>query len=404
MVHYVLGDIVTEISERENNPSNSSYERFVGLEHYVSGEVEIDNYGSTSNLNSAMKVFKFGDILVARRNVYLKRASVVYFDGLTSGDSIVLRAKDETIGRILPFILNTDDFWDYADRYSDGTMSKRLSPKVLKQYEFDLPEDNLEQFADTLWAMVDVKKSYQTLLKQTDELVKSQFIEMFGDPDKVILETEYKVSDVADVQVGLVIKPTRFYSDVPTPYPAFRSLNVGSMEVRDSDWIYFTEKGMEENQRTIAHTGDVLVVRSGYPGTSCVVTPEYDGRNVVDLIIAHPDTSKILPEFLCAYTNFPHGKMQIEANQRGVAQKHFNVSLYNSMKIVVPDLDKQHEFVKILKQSDKSKEIQYLDISSIDNSSKTVTGLTTSVAREWKMAQKPVMHQLFKKQSCSKRR
>ena len=355
MVHYVLGDIVTEISERENNPSNSSYERFVGLEHYVSGEVEIDNYGSTSNLNSAMKVFKFGDILVARRNVYLKRASVVYFDGLTSGDSIVLRAKDETIGRILPFILNTDDFWDYADRYSDGTMSKRLSPKVLKQYEFDLPEDNLEQFADTLWAMVDVKKSYQTLLKQTDELVKSQFIEMFGDPDKVILETEYKVSDVADVQVGLVIKPTRFYSDVPTPYPAFRSLNVGSMEVRDSDWIYFTEKGMEENQRTIAHTGDVLVVRSGYPGTSCVVTPEYDGRNVVDLIIAHPDTSKILPEFLCAYTNFPHGKMQIEANQRGVAQKHFNVSLYNSMKIVVPDLDKQHEFVKILKQSDKSK-------------------------------------------------
>lgn len=182
MVHYVLGDIVTEISERENNPSNSSYERFVGLEHYVSGEVEIENYGSTSNLNSAMKVFKSGDILVARRNVYLKRASVVYFDGLTSGDSIVLRPKDETIGRILPFILNTDDFWNYADQHSDGTMSKRLSPKVLKKYEFDLPEENLEQFADTLWAMVDVKKSYQKLLKQTDELVKSQFIEMFGRP------------------------------------------------------------------------------------------------------------------------------------------------------------------------------------------------------------------------------
>ena len=182
MVHYVLGDIVTEISERENNPSNSSYERFVGLEHYVSGEVEIENYGSTSNLNSAMKVFKSGDILVARRNVYLKRASVVYFDGLTSGDSIVLRPKDETIGRIIPFILNTDDFWNYADQHSDGTMSKRLSPKVLKKYEFDLPEENLEQFADTLWAMVDVKKSYQKLLKQTDELVKSQFIEMFGRP------------------------------------------------------------------------------------------------------------------------------------------------------------------------------------------------------------------------------
>ena len=220
------------------------------------------------------------------------------------------------------------------------------------------------------------QEEFAEFIRQSDKSkfngFKSQFIEMFGDPDKVISETEYKVSDVADVQVGLVIKPTRFYSDVPTPYPAFRSLNVGSMEVRDSDWIYFTEKGMEENQRTIAHTGDVLVVRSGYPGTSCVVTPEYDGRNVVDLIIAHPDTSKILPEFLCAYTNFPHGKMQIEANQRGVAQKHFNVSLYNSMKIVVPDLDKQHAFVKILKQSDKSKFELKQAIADIDNLSKAL--------------------------------
>lgn len=142
MIHYKLADVVKEISERENNPSTSIYERFVGLEHYVSGEVEIKKYGSTANLNSAMKVFRSGDILVARRNVYLKRASVVFFDGLTSGDSIVLRAKDKRIGKLLPFVLNTQEFWDYADKYSDGTMSKRLSPKVLLQYEFDLPDEN----------------------------------------------------------------------------------------------------------------------------------------------------------------------------------------------------------------------------------------------------------------------
>ncbi len=355
MQHYVLGDVITEISERENNPSNSEYERFVGLEHYVSGEVEIENYGLTANLNSAMKVFNSSDILVARRNVYLKRASVVYFDGLTSGDSIVLRPKNETIGRILPFILNTDDFWDYAEQYSDGTMSKRLSPKVLKQYEFDLPDDNLEQLADILWAMVDVKKSYQALLSKTDDLVKSQFIEMFGEPESVIKESEYTVADVAKVQVGLVIKPTRFYSEDGIGTPAFRSLNVGVMEIRDTDWVYFTDEGMKANPRTIAHTGDVLIVRSGYPGTSCVVTPEYDGRNVVDLIIAHPNKDKILPEFLCAYTNFPHGKIQIENAQRGVAQKHFNVSLYKRMRIVVPPLQEQYKFVELLQHSDKSK-------------------------------------------------
>ena len=140
MAHYKMSDVVTEVNERENNPANSKYERFVGLEHYVSGEVVIRNYGSTERLESTMKVFQAGDILVARRNVYLKRASTVDFDGLTSGDSIVLRAKDPEIGRILPFVLNTDAFWDFADQYSDGTMSKRLSPKTLMTFEFDLPD------------------------------------------------------------------------------------------------------------------------------------------------------------------------------------------------------------------------------------------------------------------------
>ncbi|MGM9682873.1 MAG: hypothetical protein ACI3XQ_04680, partial [Eubacteriales bacterium] len=91
MAHYKMSDVAVEVNDRENNPANSQYERFVGLEHYVSGEVIIRNYGSTQNLESTMKVFQSGDVLVARRNVYLKRAATVDFDGLTSGDSIVLR-------------------------------------------------------------------------------------------------------------------------------------------------------------------------------------------------------------------------------------------------------------------------------------------------------------------------
>lgn len=148
MKHYILSDIAEEISVRENNPSSSSYDKFVGLEHYETGEVEIHNYGKTDNLVSAMKIFQTGDILVARRNVYLRRASMVNFSGLTSGDSIILRAKKTIFAKILPFILNTEDFWIYADKYADGTMSKRLSPKTLLQYEFNLPDEHeLEQLA-----------------------------------------------------------------------------------------------------------------------------------------------------------------------------------------------------------------------------------------------------------------
>ena len=366
MTHYKMSDIAVEVNDRENNPASSKYDRFVGLEHYVSGEVIIRNYGSTENLESTMKIFQSGDVLVARRNVYLKRASMVDFDGLTSGDSIVLRAKNPVIGRILPFVLNTDAFWDFADQYSDGTMSKRLSPKTLMTYEFDLPdEDELEKFADLLWAANDARESYQALLRQTDELVKSQFIELFGDPE-LVLKSTHTVSEVADVQVGIVIKPTRFYADGVEGTKAFRSLNVGTMCVNDADWVYFSDDAMKETQRTVARTGDVLIVRSGNPGTSCVVTPEYDGCNVIDLIIAHPIKDKILPEYLCAFTNYPHGMNQIIGQQRGVAQKHFNVGLYNQMKIILPTLEEQRRFVAILKQTDKSKFVAYQETIFIE--------------------------------------
>ena len=177
---------------------------------------------------------------------------------------------------------------------------------------------------------------------------------MFGNADSVI-SSPYTVGDVADVQVGIVIKPTRFYSNDDTGTKAFRSMNVGPMTIRDNDWVKFTDEAMAENKRTITHTGDVLVVRSGYPGTSCVVTPEYDGSNVIDLIIAHPKKDIILPEFLCAFTNYPHGKNQIDNSQRGVAQKHFNVGMYKALKVLVPPMEDQKRFVAIMQQADKSK-------------------------------------------------
>lgn len=183
---------------------------------------------------------------------------------------------------------------------------------------------------------------------------QSQFIEMFGSPESV-MDSAHTIDEVADVQVGIVIKPTRFYADGNNGIKAFRSLNIGPMCIKDDDWVYFTEDAMKETQRTIAHTDDILVVRSGNPGTSCVVPPEYDGCNVIDLIIAHPNKEKVLPAYLSAFTNMPHGMNQINSQQRGVAQKHFNVGMYKDLKLILPSLDKQKQFVDFLKQSDKSK-------------------------------------------------
>lgn len=151
-----------------------------------------------------------------------------------------------------------------------------------------------------------------------------------------------------DVKVGIVIKPSQYYTDEEKGTPAFRSANVRENRIDDFDWVYLNCAGMENNSRSVVHTGDVLVVRSGNPGTACVVSEKFDGYNAIDILIAVPDRSKITSEFLCSYTNSPFGKNLIFKNKRGMALAHFNVKGYSGLPIRIPKLNEQIEIVRIL--------------------------------------------------------
>lgn len=150
------------------------------------------------------------------------------------------------------------------------------------------------------------------------------------------------------ISVGVVIKPTQYY--VPEGYgvKAFRSANVREGFINDNDWVYFSHEGHAINKKSHLKTGDVLIVRTGYPGTACVVTPEFEGSNAIDIVIARPDMDKIIPEYLCAYTNSHIGKSQVLDLQGGMAQKHLNVGAYQVLKINLPPLREQKKIAQIL--------------------------------------------------------
>jgi len=138
-----LGDLAIEILKRIDNPSESKNDRFVGLDNFVSGDILIKNWVTTKNLSSAAKEFKAGDVLFARRNPYLRRASVVNFNGCCSGDAFVLRENNEKIvPGFLSFIVNSSRLWDYAITNAAGTMSKRVKWRDLSKYELLLPPKN----------------------------------------------------------------------------------------------------------------------------------------------------------------------------------------------------------------------------------------------------------------------
>jgi type I restriction enzyme S subunit len=165
-----LGDIAIDVNVRVANPSQSAYERFVGLEHIISGELKISSWSGTDALTSAAKSFIAEDVLFARRNVYLKRASLVGFEGVCSGDAFVLRCKPDVITpSFLSFILNSERLWKFAISNAAGTMSKRVKWRDLEKFEFLLPPIKEQNFiSELIWSSdttVDKAKQLKSCLE-----------------------------------------------------------------------------------------------------------------------------------------------------------------------------------------------------------------------------------------------
>lgn len=260
-------------------------------------------------------------------------------------------------------------------RYCESTTVPSVRKTRISDIEIPLPPiSEQRRIASILDKVTDLIAKRRAQLEKLDLLVKSRFVEMFGTERDFSKWNIAKVEDVAEVCVGVVIKPSQYYAEVGIK--AFRSLNIGVMNVKNSDWVYFSEEGHLKNAKSTVHEGDILVVRSGAPGTACVVTKEYDGCNAVDIIIARPNSKKINSVFLAAFTNYPHGMNQIQKGTGGAAQQHFNVGQYKTMQIILPPLDLQNEFALYFHQTETTK-------SNIQKSLETLETLKKALMQEY---------------------
>lgn len=180
MSRVLLGDVAIE--HKEPYKGNKKGYPSVGLEHLISEEITLSTWDDSSD-NSFTKMFRKGNVLFGRRRAYLKKAAVAPFDGICSGDITVIEAKPDCIlPELLPFIIQNDAFFDYAVGKSAGSLSPRVKWEHLKEFEFELPDmDEQRKLAEVLWAINDAMEAYKKLIAATDELVKSQFVEMFGE-------------------------------------------------------------------------------------------------------------------------------------------------------------------------------------------------------------------------------
>ena len=347
-----LGDVARE--SRLKWTKSKQDVPIVGLEHLIPDEIRFDAYDINTD-NTFSKRFVKGQVLFGRRRAYQRKAAIAEFDGICSGDITVIQAIErKMVPELLPFIIQTPVFFDYANRGSAGSLSPRVKWEHLADYEFELPPlEEQKILADKLWAAYRLKEAYKKLLVATDEMVKSQFIEMYYNThNKQTLESVCPIMSkgitpkYVESSSVLVINQACIHWD---------GQRLGNIKYHNEEIPV---------RKRILESGDVLLnaTGNGTLGRCCVFICPSDNNTYINdghVIALSTDRAVILPEVLNTYLSL--NDTQAEIYRQYVTGSTNQVDIVFSdikkMKVPVPSMDEQILFVEVLKQADKSKSV-----------------------------------------------
>ncbi len=341
MAKYRFEQIAVNSTEKKK-PTEEDRFTYLGLEHLDSGSLKVTRFGSDTAPIGEKLVMRKGDVLFGKRRAYQKKVAIAPFDGIFSAHGMVLRPNVEVIDpEFFPLFISSDYFLDAAIKISVGSLSPTINWRDLKILEFDLPDmETQRKLAAVLWSINDTIESYKKLILATDELVKSQFIEM----TKSGGGTPTRMGDIATYVNGYAFKP-QDWSFEGMPIIRIQNLNDAS--------AVFNRYAGEIDEKYRVHSGDVLV--SWATHLEAYLWNGGDAWLNQHIFKVVFDKRKVNKIFFIFAANFALKEAFKKAHGFKATMEHIKRGDFEDAIVMVPDLLQQEEFAALVSQSDKSK-------------------------------------------------
>ena len=365
MPEYRFDEIAINSKEKKKPTEEDKY-TYIGLEHLDTGSLTVSRWGSEIAPTGDKLVMHKGDVLFGKRRAYQKKVAIAPFNGIFSAHGMVLRPREEVITKeFFPLFISSDCFLDEAIKISVGSLSPTINWSDLKELSFTIPSlEEQKKLAPVIWAAIDTKNAYKKLLLGIDELVKSQFIEMFGDAS--IGEIKWKKLTVRDaIAEGYIDRPLdgnhgekhpKGDDYVTSGVPFIMAQDLKDKHVDFSSCHFITEKQARTLKKGWAKTGDVLLTHKGTIGRVAVVQPsKYTDMLLTPQITYYRCLRDLDNEYLAAYFATDYFVKQLQSMITGTTRASVTITQQENLELIIPPMEMQHEFVRFVQQSDKSK-------------------------------------------------
>ena len=363
-----LGDVCAKITDGSHNPpqgiSCSEY-LMLSSKNIYDDDISFDDprYLSKENYETENKRTQIsaGDILltivgtVGRAAVVSKTEKKICLQRSVA----VIKPKQELIdSRFLMYQLQS--MRTHLEQEARGVAQKGIYLRQVENLQIKVPSrgeqlqvvSNLDQISE----LISLRKQQ---LAKLDELVKSRFIELFGDPklnDKGW--DSGVVADHFDVKGGKRIPKGMGYSDKITNHPYLRATDMKNETILEDDIHYIDEDVFQHIKRYTVKGGDIYLTNVGVNlGMAGVIPQKFDGasltENAVKLV---PKTEKVIDGlFLAHYINSPGIQEYINERKMSVGVPKLAIFRIETMPLLIPPMDIQQDFNTFVEQTDKSK-------------------------------------------------
>lgn len=243
-----------------------------------------------------------------------------------------------------------------------GACMPNIKKTDLGNFEFVCDDNSIEQkkithILDKLECVIEQRKNE---IQVFDELVKARFIEVFGDPVLNSMKwEEHKLSEyILFMTSGSRGWSKYFTDDGSEVFITIKNVKNNKITLKEIQFVNAPDD--KEAKRTKVQAGDLLISITADLGRTGVVSNEIAKQGAYinqHLSLIRLDVSKINPHFVSYYLETEAGKRQFASKNQSAVKAGLSFESIKSLKIFVPPMELQRDYVLFTEQADKSKAV-----------------------------------------------
>lgn len=315
--------------------------------------------------NSSAKIFPKNTVLIAMYGATIGNCSILKTEAATNQACAALLPNDKVNEEFLFFFLSS--IKGELINKGVGGGQPNISATILKEIKIPLPslqdQIRIAEILNQAENLITQRKESIVLL---DELVKTVFFEMFGDPFNNPKKFEIKKFENIFDSIIYGTSTPPIYDKVGIPF--IRATNIKKGRIVKKDLVYISQIEADKIPKCKLAEGDMIIVRSGAnTGDAATIPKEYENAYAAfDLIVK---INKISSVFFNELLNSSYGKKIIKPLTQRSGQPHLNSEQVKNLKLYNPPIELQTQFVIILEKIEALKNEHQTSLKELENMS-----------------------------------